>query len=107
MILPFNKAISTDLPFKHSEQTNKQMNKQLGPVWWRTPLIPALGRQRQKDLCKSGSTEQVSGQQVLLHRETLSQEQKTKDKQLTHHTNTMMLSMKFNKVQKKKKKMRT
>jgi hypothetical protein len=30
-----------------------QCNHLLSPGWWRTPLIPALGRQRQEDLLSS------------------------------------------------------
>jgi hypothetical protein len=31
------------------ERLKKQTNKQKARQWWRTPLIPALGRQRQVD----------------------------------------------------------
>ena len=27
-------------------------DKDLAQVWWHTPLLPALGRQRQEDLCE-------------------------------------------------------
>jgi hypothetical protein len=33
---------------KKQNKTNKETNK-TSQVWWRTPLIPALGRQRQVD----------------------------------------------------------
>jgi hypothetical protein len=29
-----------------------QINKQTAGLWWCMPLIPALGKQRQADLCK-------------------------------------------------------
>lgn len=34
----------------------KNKNKKLAEQWWRTALIPALGRQRQVDLCEFNST---------------------------------------------------
>ena len=43
--------------------------------WWRTPLIPALGRQRQVDHCEFEASlvcRAVPGQ-PMLHRDTLSQ----------------------------------
>ena len=40
--------------------------------WWRTPLIPALGRQKQADLCEFEASlvykEHVSGQAPKLKR---------------------------------------
>ena len=60
-----------------------QVVKRAGPAsqWWRTPLIPALGRQRQEDLYEFKSSlvyKAVPGQLGLLHREILSQKIKTK-----------------------------
>jgi hypothetical protein len=43
--------------------------------WWHTSLIPALGRQRQVDLCEFKTSlvcREVPGQPALLSRETLS-----------------------------------
>ena len=45
--------------------------------WWHMPLTPALGKQRQ---VPAWSTEQNPGQPELLHRETLSQKNKTTKK---------------------------
>jgi hypothetical protein len=60
-------------------------------AWWRTPLVPALGRQRQADFFLSSrpawSTERVPGQPEL-HRETLSR----KKKQKTHTLYTLSYS---------------
>jgi hypothetical protein len=48
-------------------------------VWWHIPVIPALGKLRQKDQefeASLGYT--MSSSQLELHRETLSQKTKTK-----------------------------
>jgi hypothetical protein len=48
----------------------------LAGQWWHVPLISALGRQRQGDLCKleASLVYRVSLGQPGLHRETLSRE---------------------------------
>uniref|UniRef100_A0A8C8W5E0 Uncharacterized protein n=1 Tax=Peromyscus maniculatus bairdii TaxID=230844 RepID=A0A8C8W5E0_PERMB len=54
--------------------------------WWRTPLIPALGRQSQADLCEFEARlgYQVSPRKgAKLHRETLSQKKKKKKRKPT------------------------
>jgi hypothetical protein len=33
----------------NNKEQNKKERKHLSRAWWRTPLIPALGRQRQAD----------------------------------------------------------
>ena len=45
--------------------------------WWCMPLIPALGRQRQVDLCefKARPVYRVSQDRLQSYRETLSQQQ--------------------------------
>ncbi|XP_052586973.1 suppressor of IKBKE 1 isoform X2 [Peromyscus californicus insignis] len=51
--------------------------------WWRTPLIPALGRQSQADLCEfeaSLVSKASSRKGAKLHRETLSRKTKKKKK---------------------------
>ena len=63
-----------------------------GCWWWYTPLIPALGRQRQAgSLWVQGQPdlqELVTGQLVLLHRETLSQTKIKQTKQNKTKTRT-------------------
>jgi hypothetical protein len=39
-------AIATLIPKEHEESKQKEIFSQ---AWWHTPLIPALGRQRQVD----------------------------------------------------------
>jgi hypothetical protein len=64
-------------PWLHSE-TLSQTNK--AGQWWHMPLIPALRRHRQKDLCIRGqpSLQSEFPGQPRLHRETLSYKTKTK-----------------------------
>jgi hypothetical protein len=65
-------------------------------AWWLIPLIPALKRQRQADLCEPEASlvYKLSSKLVLLHREALSQQNKNSKKRCR----------KKNKKQKKKNK---
>jgi hypothetical protein len=41
--------LSSELKEKDKKQKTKNKKTKSGQAWWRTPLIPALGRQRQVD----------------------------------------------------------
>jgi hypothetical protein len=43
-----NKSLKKKIVLKRKEE-RKKASKQASRAWWRTPLIPALGRQRQAD----------------------------------------------------------
>jgi hypothetical protein len=66
--------------------------KQWGQVWWCTPLIPALGRQRQVDLCEFkavlGLWSESRIARALLHRNSLSQKQNKQNKKPKKTTTT-------------------
>jgi hypothetical protein len=56
-------------------------------AWWHTPLIPALGKQRQEDFCVRGQPGlQSEFQDSQGYRETLSQKNKNKNKKDMFHT---------------------
>jgi hypothetical protein len=53
-------------------------------MWWQMVLVPALGRQRQMDVCEfDASLFYRVSLQPGLHRETLSQKPKNKTKKIT------------------------
>ena len=80
----------------YQTQISSSRNENAPWRWWRTPFIPALGRQKQADLLSSRpawSTQQVPGQPGL-HGEALSQKtkkntiKKERKKETKKETNT-------------------
>ena len=66
----YDRIYTNDLLLKHVIEAGQ---------WWRMPLILALGRQRQADLCVQGQPdlpELAPGQLGLLYREALSRKTK-------------------------------
>jgi hypothetical protein len=57
------------------------IDQEVGPVWWRTPLIPTLGRQRQADfwvLGQAGLQSEFQNSQGYTEKPCLKKQNKTK-----------------------------
>ena len=69
-------TLATNKPKMKVRKEYPIIRKNLARQWWHTPLISALGRQREEDLCEfEASLVYKASFRVarLLHRETLSQ----------------------------------